>query len=247
MKGDKNKTRAQRLVDREAHPEVYCVRERKDGTPCTGVRQKGLKYCSFHARQQGEGGHPITAASTALAQRILTAPPELMEDFERSLLHPDQTSLAEYIAIIDAEANRLLKAPHTASGLGPWKAARKLLDEAREAAHAGNGPALAEAMDALVALVDSQDEVRLARAEFDRKAEQRRKMADSEARQRVAKENVMTFSDARALVHLLILAVERNVSSFQEKRATIREALHLMPAVMSMEALPAEGGEGEKG
>jgi hypothetical protein len=215
------------------------ARTKHDGTPCERSPVRGRTRCRLH------GGRTLvgTASPTYRNGRYsIYIPERLRERYEAAESDQELLSLKSELALTDARLMDLLARVNTGESGQLWADLRRAHREFTVARGAKDVPKMNVALARMEQLIESATDDHQAWAAIGGLIEQRRRLAESEAKRLASLHQMMTKEEALLMAHQVIDIMTRHVTDKQVLSAIIVDMQRLTgPA----HALPAYDGEHE--
>jgi hypothetical protein len=199
------------VYDRNAVPRddkgcpVYAVRLDDDRPVCGSPKSRGRGFCESPVRHHNGrcnkhgGSSPRGAASgtfkTGKYSRYMP-PPNLYQNYLRSLDDPELTHHRDSLALTDALISDVLESYEDGAPAGLWKRVRVLYDRTEAANRVGNPRKARQFFDELGHTIEQGSRQAGHQQEIVRLLESRRRHAESETRRRSSEERTFTYEQA---------------------------------------------------
>jgi hypothetical protein len=218
---------------------MKCGAKNRQGEPCQRWALAGRGRCRLHGGKSLAG----TACPRFRSGRYSAYVPErLRERYEAAEDDAELLSLRSELALTDARLMDLLARVNTGESGQLWADLRRAHREFTVARGAKDVPKMNVALARMEQLIESATDDHQAWAAIGGLIEQRRRLAESEAKRMASLHQMMTKEEALLMAHQVIDIMTRHVTDKQVLSAIIVDMQRLTgPA----HALPASAGEPE--
>jgi hypothetical protein len=135
----------------------------------------------------------------------------LLARYEEALTDPDQLNLTNEIALVDARIGDLLSRLDEGDIAGLWLKLQRAYEDFRQSIHTGDKEAGIEAMHTMGNIIELGANDQLLWAQLSGFMEQRRALASTEAKRRIAMQKTMDAKEGMALAMALVGVVRAHV------------------------------------
>ena len=206
-------------------------KSKRTGQPCRAQALTGSHFCMFHGGRTPIGpAHPNYVHGRRSKYREIL-PASLRDGYEKALIDPELLSMRHEIAVVDAKIEETMKRAATAETAAAWDALKGEAARFRAAQRAKDGAATAQAISAMLALVERGMAGAGVWPELERLFVLRQKLVSDEHDRRREIENAMGPEQALAMLRAIQDIVLRNVTDTPTRMKIGREFNALLEAM----------------
>jgi len=199
---------------------MKCGARNRQGEPCQRWALAGRNRCGLHG-----GKTPVGPACKhyRTGRYSVYLPERLRERYETAEDDAELLSLRSEIALTDARLVDLLARVDSGESGRLWAHLKRTYDEYTRARLADDQSKMTTALAKVERLIDSAVQDDAAWAEIGTLIEQRRRLTESEQKRLVALQQMITATEAMAIVHRVVDIVSRHVTDRQIISAIVVE------------------------